>query len=126
MTAQINSIAAVEPLDHVDMSDQNAAYASQLNASQVLADSMTTALDSALHMPAVGEIVETSEQHVLNKSGENDFMGDEVGEERSPVDEITHVAEKVAGIYADMTAFHVAWGIAKKSGRDVETLLKGQ
>lgn len=87
---------------------------------------MTTALDSALKTPAMPSAAEASIQQVLNKSGENDYIGDEAGETQSPIEELGVVASEAAGLYSEMTAFHVAWGIAKKSGRDVETLLKGQ
>jgi hypothetical protein len=37
-----------------------------------------------------------------------------------------HVTESLRGLYVEATNFAVAWSIAKRTGRDVETLLKAQ
>ncbi|WP_299554588.1 hypothetical protein [uncultured Tateyamaria sp.] len=69
----------------------------------------------------------------LVNNGQNSFVAQRgssethLGDARSSADvQIEQVMGRFRSLYVEMTNFSVAWSVAKRTGRDIETLLRAQ
>ena len=94
---------------------------------------LSRAFDSAIQKAISFPVNETGSAHrpnpMLEKSKSNDFVREQpMTEDKDPemTRQLDQVTDRFRDVYVEMTNFSVAWNVAKRSGRDVETLLKGQ
>ncbi|MEL6639699.1 MAG: hypothetical protein AAFN63_03725 [Pseudomonadota bacterium] len=122
----VDSLAVVTPdLQRIDMGSTAGDRAQEEQLSQVMSDTASHALTKALAPPGA------SETPLGNAEG---YLGGDLSESYLPAPDASNpsglnmedVSEKLSELYLDVTVYKVAWEVAKRSGRDIEALLKGQ
>jgi transcription initiation factor TFIID subunit TAF12 len=119
------------PLSSISQ-QSNSDVSSQREMSRVFEGAIKTAVTYPFN-----ESNPTSRQNsLLLHNGANTYLRDEgmagtdgqVRNGKKSVDDASmkYVAETMRSLYVEATNFTVAWSIAKRTGRDVETLLKAQ
>jgi hypothetical protein len=122
----IDPIAAALPdLQRIDLGPTMAqdAQAAQLN--RVINSTADQALTVALAPPGSRETLpDTAENYLSSDIGQN-YLGATETSETSGF-EMNQINKMLGDLYTDVAVYKVAWSIAKRTGKDIETMLKGQ
>lgn len=121
-----DSLEAVEPsLDRIDIGASMQQDSEMAQFGNVVNDAADHALTTVLSRPHdVGRTPGTAEGYLNADLGEGYLSQVDTSEPTGSG--VVDMYEMLAELYTDVAAYKVAWNIAKRSGKDVETLLKGQ
>ncbi len=127
------AIGGVEGVSCMPLADVTPQTNAELGASRDISHAFDSAMTKALSFPSSpadkpnGLLAGDTNNSFLPEQGlggpdtkantEKDQLADR---------QMEQVMEKFRGLYVEMTNFTVAWSVAKRTGRDVETLLKAQ
>ncbi len=126
MSVPSSDIAGVGALRLADVTQMQPA---ELAAQQDLSRAVGSAIQKAVTLPGGETSSANRPNSMLERSTSNDFVREQPMEVNTDLEisrEMDQMTDKFRELYTDMTNFSVTWSIAKRTGRDVETLLKGQ
>ncbi|NJM81726.1 MAG: hypothetical protein HC844_03845 [Tabrizicola sp.] len=108
----------------------------EMGAQQDLSRAFEGAIQKAVSFPVSESNPASRPNSLLVDSGANGYLREPVlgapnGQANTAKDgavdrQMEQVVDRFRGLYVEMTNFSVAWSVAKRSGKDVETLLRGQ
>jgi hypothetical protein len=129
-------VGAVTGVGGVPLSDVAQLTNSEVGAARDISRAFDSAITKALSFPSSHASQTGVPNGVLAGDSKNTFLRDQgldgpntqVRTEKEQVadHQMEQVMEKFRGLYVEMTNFSVAWSVAKRTGRDVETLLRAQ
>jgi len=120
-------IGSVALLDTVQLSDVSAGQASDFDVRRSVSDAMDMAVKSAMRMPSADIDPKLPPNAVMSDPSTNSMVRDRSGQMADGYEtQMDAITDRFVTLYQDMTIFKVTWQIAKRTGRDIETLLKAQ
>ncbi len=122
LTGSVSAVSAPERTSLDDLTAQTAAEAGNANLLSQISD---VALESVTKYPGHVEKEQALKAEILRETGDNAFLT-EAAQPKEPTALSDDFITKISGLYNEVTVYQVAWNMAKRTGRDVETLLKAQ
>lgn len=115
----------------VSLSQTLAPDQTNLPARQEMSHIFEGAIHQAVAFPASAsdptrrpnQFLERPDQNVLLREQPSTSQTGDAGTSENKLNDVT---DRFFGLYIEMTHFQVAWSVAKRSGRDIETLLRAQ
>lgn len=122
----VDPLAVVTPdLQRIDIGSTAGDRAQLEQLSQVMSDTASHALTKALAPPGANEPPLGAAEGYLGGDLGKGYLPAPDASDPSGLD-MEDVSKKLSELYLDVTVYKVAWEVAKRSGRDIESLLKGQ
>lgn len=127
MTGAPTPVGSVASLDTVQLSEVSAGQASDFDVRRSVSDAMDVAVRSAMRMPSADVDPKIPPNAVMADPGNNSMIRDRTDQMADGYEtQMDAITDRFVTLYQDMTTFKVTWQIAKRTGRDIETLLKAQ
>jgi hypothetical protein len=125
MTTGIEAVGALGAPQKMSLADVTSQTVADQRHSDLLSDMSSHAIKSAMHAPGMTAQEDKLKDQIAQESRGNPYVsGSEYPENPNATSDF--FTDKMAGLYNEITIYQVAWNMAKRTGRDIETLLKAQ
>ncbi|MGD1881449.1 MAG: hypothetical protein ACFB11_03875 [Paracoccaceae bacterium] len=125
MTGSIGAVSADLTPQQAAIDDVSSQTTSDLHRTNLLADMSETAFASVTAYPGKAEKDAQLKGEILREAGGNPYISGTQAPDK-PEALSDHFITKMSSLYNEVTVYQVAWNMAKRTGRDIETLLKAQ
>ncbi|WP_299507337.1 hypothetical protein [uncultured Roseobacter sp.] len=131
-----DGVSGIEGVDSVKLADISQPSHDEYVKRREVSHALEGAILKAVSFPSHRENIIDRSNTLLSSKSENTFLDERVqsrkvsplqGDTTNSLDpHMEQVIQNYRDLYVDMTNFSVAWSVAKRTGRDIETLLRAQ
>jgi len=123
--------AGISDVGHVSLSDVTPISPADIAGQQLMSTALEGAIKKATTLPGHGSDPVSDPSSMVGTQDTNQFVREDAVQPDAGLDpemerQIDQVADKFTDLYVEVTNFSVAWSVAKRTGRDIETLLRAQ
>ncbi len=117
--------AAVKVQSEVSLANVTKDTSANIHRQDILSDISREAFAAFTNVPGATTQDAKLKAEILSDARGNPYLPADLVPQK-PEALSDHFAKKMAGLYNEIAVYQVAWNMAKRTGRDVETLLRGQ
>jgi hypothetical protein len=125
MTTGIEAIGAISAQQTTTLADVTSQTVADQRHNDLLSEMSSHAFKNVTDVPGGAATQDQLKDQILQESRGNAYVaGSEQPDQADAKSDF--FIDKMAGLYNEITVYQVAWNMAKRTGRDIETLLKAQ
>ena len=125
MTVPVGSLSGAMAPQQTTLDQVSAQTTADLHRSDLLSGVSQSAFESISKYPGQVEKETRLKNEIAGQTGDNPFLsGANVPQKPEALSD--QFITKMSGLYNEVTVYQVAWNMAKRTGRDIETLLRAQ
>jgi hypothetical protein len=125
MTTGIEAVSALSAPQKTTLAEVTSQTVADQRHSDLLSEMSSHAIKNATDIPGGTATEDQLKDQILQESRGNPYVA---GSEKpdNPAATSDYFIDKMSGLYNEISVYQVAWNMAKRTGRDIETLLKAQ